>query len=255
MNNYEIKYKKLLRKCLESGEKKLTRTGIDCISIFNKKISININKSFPMLTARKMFEKTFKTEFEWFINGETNIERFKSNNIKIWDAWADKNGDLGPVYGYQLKNFNGENIDQLNKVIESIKLNPLSRRHIISLWNPAQTDLMALPPCYSYFQFYVKKNKLNLTIMQRSGDLVAGVPYDIALFSMLLLYVSEKTNLKPKNICLNIVDAHIYTNQISPAKIYLKRPYYKLPIYEFKNGKIEIKNYVSGESIKIPIAI
>jgi len=165
MSKFEKDYRKILSECLNKGIKRNDRTKIGSYSIFNKSLSINISKKFPILTGRKIYPKVFNTEFEWFINGETNIKRFQDNNIKIWDAWADANGNLGPVYGHQMINFNDSNINQLENVIDSLNNDKDSRRHIISLWNPIQTNQMALPPCYLYFQFFVNKDKLNMFVV------------------------------------------------------------------------------------------
>lgn len=255
MKTFEIQYKDLIKKILNYGIEKNDRTGTGTLSLFSEQIKIDISEKFPILTGKKIFEKTFKTEFEWFINGETNIKRFKDNNVNIWDNWADKDGNLGPVYGYQMKNFNGSGIDQLNNVINSIITDKNGRRHIITLWNPQQTDEMALPPCYLYFQFYVNNNELNMHVVQRSGDVFIGVPYDICLFSMLLMYVAEKTGLKQKYISYNIVDAHIYKNHIDICNIYLKNKLFRHPKYEFKNNKLTLKNYKSKEFLKAKISI
>ena len=255
MNNYEEKYKKIIKKAIKKGVYRNDRTNVGCYSIFNQNLKIDVSKHFPILTGRKMFEKTFKTEFEWFINGETNIKRFKKAGIKIWDNWADENGDLGPVYGHQLINFNSQRYNQLKILINNIKINPDSRRHIISLWNPLQLKEMKLPPCYLYFQFFIENNKLNMFVLQRSGDLIAGVPYDIALFTMFLLYISEKTGYKANKININIIDAHVYKNQLNEANLYLKRKILNLPFYKYKNEKLEIINYKNNGFIKIPIAV
>lgn len=255
MYSYEKKYRKLLQEVIKKGIYKEDRTGVGCYSLFNKSLEINVSKYFPILTGRKMFEKTFKTEFEWFINGETNIKRFKEAGVKIWDAWADENGDLGPVYGHQLLNFNSDGCNQLNSLINSIKTTPNSRRHIISLWNPLQLKEMKLPPCYLYFQFFVENKKLNMFVLQRSGDLVAGIPYDIAFFTTFLLYISEKTGYKANKLSLNIIDAHIYKNQLEAADEYLKRGILILPTYKYKNKQLEIINYNCNSFIKIPIAV
>lgn len=255
MNNYEKKYKKIIQETISNGIYRNDRTGIGSYSLFNKNLEINVSKYFPILTGRKMFEKTFKTEFEWFINGETNIKRLQEANVKIWDNWADENGDLGPVYGHQLINFNSEGHNQLENLINSIKTNPNSRRHIISLWNPLQLKKMKLPPCYLYFQFFVQNEKLNMFILQRSGDLIAGVPYDIALFTIFLLYISEKTGYKANKLSLNIIDAHIYKNQLNVANEYLKRDIFDLPTYKYNNEELKIINYNYQNYIKIPVAI
>jgi thymidylate synthase len=254
-NSYEPAYKDILREAIDKGVYRKDRTGVGCYSIFSKNIRVEVSKHFPLITGRKMFEKTFKTEFEWLMNGETNIKRLKDAGIKIWDAWADENGDLGPVYGHQLRNFNSSGIDQLKAVISSIMLDPDSRRHVISLWNPCQIQEMRLPPCYLYFQFFVENNKLNMFALQRSGDLFLGIPYDIALFSQILIYVASITGYKPGLLDLQIIDAHVYSNQIDKVEEYLKLPIYELPIYSYDGQNIEIKNYVHGPVIKAPVAV
>lgn len=255
MNSYEKKYKNIIQKIINKGVYRDDRTGVGCYSVFNQSLQINVSKYFPILTGRKMFEKTFKTEFEWFIKGETNIKRLQDAGVKIWDSWADKNGNLGPVYGHQLINFNSNGYNQLECLINSIKNNPNSRRHIISLWNPLQLNEMKLPPCYLYFQFFVENNKLNMFVLQRSGDLIAGIPYDVALFTLFLLYISEKTGYKANKLNLNIIDAHIYKNQLEVANEYLKRDILNLPTYKYKNERLNIINYNCNSFIKIPIAI
>jgi thymidylate synthase len=202
-----------------------------------------------------MFQKTFDTEFEWFINGETNIQRFRDANVKIWDAWADENGDLGPVYGYQMRNFNDQNIDQMQTLIKNLINDPDSRRHIISLWNPAQLKDMALPPCYLYFQFFVNKGKLNMFVVQRSGDLFLGIPYDIALFTKILLYVAEKVNLKANLLEVQIVDAHVYDNQTDAIHKYFEQESFDLPEYIYENGALTLLNYKHGPVISAKVAI
>lgn len=256
MNNFEKKYQAILNNCLKNGIERKDRTGVGSYSLFNQSIKINISKKFPIITGRKIFPKTFNTEFDWFINGETNIQRFKDNNIKIWDAWANEVGDLGPVYGHQLRNFNSEYYDQLKMLINSLKTNPDSRRHIISLWNPLQLEEMALPPCYLYFQFFVDKNKkLNMFVVQRSGDLFLGIPYDICLFTKTLLYIASETNLKANKLELQIIDAHIYKNQIDAVKEYLLQPIFNLPKYTYTNNNLELINYQSGKKITATVAV
>ena len=202
-----------------------------------------------------MFQKTFDTEFEWFMNGETNIQRFRDAGVKIWDAWADENGDLGPVYGHQMRNFNDQNIDQMQMLIEQLKANPDSRRHIISLWNPAQIEDMRLPPCYLYFQFFVEQDRLNMFVVQRSGDLFLGIPYDVALFSKILLHVAEQVNLKPNYIDIQIVDAHVYNNQHEAIHKYLEQETFQAPNYIHKNGALSLINYKHGPVITAKVAI
>lgn len=254
-NYYEYNYKRILQEAIDYGVERDDRTGVGSYSLFSKNIRFDISERFPVLTGRKMFIKTFQTEFEWLINGETNIQRFKDANVKIWDAWADENGDLGPVYGHQLRNFNSCNIDQLNNAIQSLKTSPDSRRHVITLWNPCQLSEMALPPCYLYFQFFVDRDRLNMHVVQRSGDLFLGIPYDMALFSMLLLYVSKEAGYNPGILDLNIIDAHVYKNQIDAIEEYIETETFELPKYEFNNNKITLLNYKSGPVITAPVAI
>jgi thymidylate synthase len=253
--DYESQYKHFLRYCLLTGIKRDDRTGVGSLSIFNIGLTINVSKYFPIITGRKMSQKIFDTEFDWFMAGETNIKRFKDAGVKIWDAWADENGDLGPVYGHQMRNFNNKNIDQMQNVIKSLRTDPDSRRHIISLWNPAQQDQMALPPCYLYFQFFVKNNKLNMFVVQRSGDLFLGVPYDVALFTRILLYVADQTGLDADTLDIQIVDAHIYNNQIEAVQEYLGQDNFKLPRYKLDGNLLELIGYKHGPVITATVAV
>lgn len=254
-SRYEEQYKNILEQCIVFGTERHDRTGVGCYSIFNASLSIDLSDGFPLLTGRKMFEKTFKTEFEWFMNGETNIQRFRDAGVKIWDAWADENGDLGPVYGHQMRNFNDQNIDQMQILVKNLIADPDSRRHIISLWNPAQLSDMRLPPCYLYFQFFVVDNYLNMFVVQRSGDLFLGIPYDVALFSQVLIHVAEKTNYKPNQLDVQIVDAHIYKSSLAAVKEYVQQETFDLPSYEYNNGILTINNYKHGSVISAPVAV
>jgi thymidylate synthase len=257
ISDYERDYRDIGSEIIGFGvERPNNRTGVVCYSAFSQHLNIDIRKGFPLLTGRKMFEKTFKTEFEWFINGETNIRRFQEAGVKIWDAWADEFGDLGPVYGYQMLNFNNQSINQLEAVIHSLKHDRDSRRHIISLWNPAQLTEMKLPPCYLYFQFFVEDNgDLNMFVLQRSADWFLGVPYDVALFSMILLYIAEKTNLNAKLIDIVFVDAHIYENHIENFIKYCDQKTYNSPKYTYENGNLLLKNYKFGPVITGKVAV
>jgi thymidylate synthase len=255
MVTYEEGYRRLLWECLTNGIHRNDRTGVGCKSIFNASLKANVSKYFPIITGRKMFEKTFNTEFEWFMNGETNIQRFRDAGVKIWDAWADENGYLGPVYGHQMRNFNDQNIDQMQMLIKQLINDPDSRRHIISLWNPAQIDQMRLPPCYLYFQFFVEHDKLNMFVVQRSGDLFLGIPYDMALFTKILLYVSDKVGLKANWLEVQIVDAHIYDNQYDAIHEYLMQDTFDTPEYIYENGALTLINYKHGPVITAKVAI
>lgn len=257
MGILENDYRNLLIEAITTGVKRDDRTGVGCKSLFNKQLSWDLSTGhFPLVTGRKMFLRTFKTEFKWFMNGETSIRTFQEAGIKIWDAWADENGDLGPVYGHQMLNFNDQSVNQLEAVIDSLTNNPDSRRHIISLWNPVQIDLMALPPCYLYFQFFVDHNeKLNMFVVQRSGDLFLGIPYDIALFSQILLYISEKCRYLPGKIDLQIVDCHVYDNQHEAIRKYVTEETYPQPDYTYKDHILKIDNYQHGPVISAPVAV
>ena len=260
--SYEKQYKDLLNIILLKGIHRDDRTGVGCKSVFNLRLSLDVSINFPILMSKKMFPNIFNTEFNWFINGETNIKRLNEAKVTIWDDWADEDGELGPVYGHQLKNFNSQNIDQLANVINSIRTEPDSRRHIISLWNPAQLSEMALPPCYLYFQFFVENNKLNMFALQRSGDVFLGIPYDVALFTNILNYIAEKTSLKPYKLDISIIDAHIYNNHLEAVKTYLNTsiPQSELT-YTFERNQnsgdytTTVHNYKPGPAIKAPIAI
>ena len=252
---YESQYKALLWRCLSTGVHRNDRTGIGSRSTFNASLKIDLKDSFPLLTGRKMFQKTFDTEFEWLMNGETNIQRFRDAGVKIWDAWADGNGDLGPVYGHQMRNFNDQNIDQMQMLIKNLIDDPDSRRHIISLWNPAQLKDMKLPPCYLYFQFFVDGKDLNMFVVQRSGDMFLGIPYDVALFSKVLLYVADKVGLQANYIDLQIVDAHIYENQVEAIHKYFEEESFDAPKYIYENGLLTLINYKHGPVISAKVAI
>jgi len=214
-------YHDLVKHVLENGTEKSDRTGTGTKSVFGYQMRFDLQEGFPLVTTKKLHLKSIIYELLWFLKGETNIGYLKDNGVKIWDAWADENGDLGPVYGHQLRNFNSQGIDQLEKLIWNLCSEPDSRRHVVSLWNPAEQDKMALPPCYLYFQFFVENDRLNMFVVQRSGDMYLGVPYDVALFTLVLNYVASKTGLIVGKLAINIIDAHVYTNQVEAANKYL----------------------------------
>ena len=253
--SYELQYKNILNKCLNYGTLRNDRTGVGCSSIFNASLSIDVSEYYPVITGRKMFKKTFDTEFLWFINGETNIQRFRDAGVKIWDSWADEDGELGPVYGHQMRNFNDQNIDQMQTLIETLKNDPDSRRHIISLWNPAQIHEMKLPPCYLYFQFFVEGKNLNMFVVQRSGDVFLGIPYDVALFTNILLYVANEVGLRANVLDIQIIDAHVYNNQLDAIHKYLAEDNFELPRYIYENGELTLINYKHGPVISAKVAI
>jgi len=254
---WEFQYKQMLIEAIDKGVKRADRTGVGSRSLFNKQLKWDLSQGyFPLVTGKRMFEKIFKTEFNWFINGETNIKRFQDANVTIWDAWADENGDLGPVYGQQMRNFNDQSYDQLEDVVDSLNHMRDSRRHIISLWNPAQTSQMALPPCYLYFQFFVDKGeKLNMFVVQRSADLFLGIPYDVALFSMLLLYIAERTRYLPGEINLQMVDAHVYNNHHDAVGEYVRQTINLPPKFTYENRELTITDYKHGPTITAKVAV
>jgi thymidylate synthase len=254
--DYESQYKDMLSDVLRKGVHRDDRTGVGCTSAFNLGMRIDVSEWFPILRGRKMFPKIFNTEFQWLMNGETNIKRLTDAGVTIWNEWADENGDLGPVYGHQLRNFNSQDIDQLTELIFNIRTNPDSRRHIISLWNPAQIEQMALPPCYLYFQFFVNGDKLNMFALQRSGDVFLGIPYDVALFTNLLNHVAFMCDLKPSILDISIIDAHIYDNQLEAVETYTKATLdYPRTTYKFEKNQTTLTDYKHGPVITAPVAI
>lgn len=222
--NFETQYKNILRETF-SGVKREDRTGVGCLSIFAKHIEVDLQHELPIVQSRKIYPFIARSEFNWFMQGEHTTDRFRRDGVKIWDSWANEDGDLGPVYGYQARNWNGEGIDQIEGVIDSLTNNPHSRRHIISLWNVSQLGEMALPPCYHNMQFFADKNGfLNLHVLQRSADMFLGVPYDMLLFSNILTYIAHETCMAPRKIHVTFVDAHVYMNQFDAVEEYLKQP-------------------------------
>jgi len=222
MTNYEKDYAELIKEIVNSPEMpyKDNRTESRTMMSFGKSITANLSEGFPVLSTRKMFPKTFFTELKWFTNGETNIQRFKDAGVKIWNKWADANGDLGPVYGHQLRNFNGK--DQLLDIILHLNQNPNSRRMVVSLWNPVDLPDMALPPCYHSFTFCVVNERLNIDVTMRSCDVFVGLPYDMAMFAAMCHLMCEGFNLSPGKVRINMTDANIYWSNITAAKTYLE---------------------------------
>lgn len=255
----ERQYIDIMRDILDRGTWRDDRTGVGSWSLFSQDLEYDYASGrFPYFTGKKMFFKNTLSEFRWFMNGETNTKRFREDNVHIWDNWADENGNLGPVYGYQARNFNGAGIDQIQGVIDSIKTNPDSRRHIITLWNPCQLSEMRLPPCYLYFQFFTRKedNRLDLFVVQRSADMFIGVPYDIALFGLLLHHVCKETGFLPGVQKTSYIDAHIYANQVDQLKEYLTLPIHDFPTLVYNSiNDIQLIGYESNHFIKTPLAV
>ena len=268
---YKIKmqqYLNLMQKVMDDGVLKEDRTGTGTKSIFGHQMRFDLSKGFPCVTTKKLHLKSIIHELLWFLKGDTNIKYLKDNGVRIWDEWADENGDLGHVYGYQWRNWptpDGKHIDQINQVIETLKTNPDSRRIIVSAWNVGEIAQMALPPCHTFFQFYVAENKLSCQLYQRSADIFLGVPFNIASYALLTIMVAQVCNLKLGDFVHTLGDAHIYTNHFEQVKLQLSRDCKKLPtmeinksiknIFEFKYEDFELKNYDCHPHIKGKVAV
>jgi thymidylate synthase len=253
---------------MEQGTDKADRTGTGTRSVFGYQMRFNLSDGFPLVTTKKVHLKSIIHELLWFLQGDTNIAYLKENGVKIWDEWADEKGDLGPVYGYQWRNWpspNGERVDQISKLISQIKSNPDSRRLIVSAWNPAMVDHMALPPCHTLFQFYVSEGKLSCQLYQRSADTFLGVPFNIASYALLTMMVAQVCGLKCGDFVHTFGDAHIYHNHFEQVKEQLSRTPKELPtmhlnpdvkdIFGFRFDDFELRNYTPYPHIKAPIAV
>lgn len=261
-------YLDLLRHIQEEGVLKSDRTGTGTKSVFGYQMRFNLAEGFPLLTTKKVHLKSIIHELLWFIAGDTNIKYLKDNGVSIWDEWADENGDLGPVYGHQWRSWpapDGHSIDQLADVVSQIRKNPDSRRLIVSAWNPAEVDKMALPPCHSLFQFYVANGRLSLQLYQRSADTFLGVPFNIASYALLTMMVAQCCGLEPGDFVHTLGDAHIYTNHFEQVALQLSRQPRPLPkmqinpdikdIFNFKYEDFELTGYDPWPSIKAPVAV
>jgi thymidylate synthase len=225
-------YLDLMEHILRDGVEKRDRTGTGTLSVFGHQMRFDLGEGFPLLTTKKLHLKSIIHELLWFLRGETNIRYLKEHGVRIWDEWADENGDLGPVYGSQWRSWpaaDGKTIDQISNVVEMIRKNPDSRRLIVSAWNPAEVDSMALPPCHVMFQFYVAEGRLSCQMYQRSADVFLGVPFNIASYALLTMMVAQVTNLKPGEFIHAFGDAHLYSNHIPQAREQLLRAPRKLP--------------------------
>jgi thymidylate synthase len=261
-------YLDLLNHVVTNGVKKEDRTGTGTISSFGYQMRFNLQDGFPLLTTKKLHLKSIIHELLWFLNGDTNIKYLNDNKVRIWDEWADENGDLGNVYGYQWRSWpapNGESIDQISQIIDSIKNNPDSRRHIVSAWNVADIKNMALPPCHILVQFYVADGKLSCQLYQRSADIFLGVPFNIASYAILLKMVAQATGLEAYEFVHTLGDAHIYSNHIEQVKLQLTREPKALPnlkvnpdkkdIFSFEFDDFVLENYESHPHIKGAISV
>ncbi|MEQ1587985.1 MAG: thymidylate synthase [Cyclobacteriaceae bacterium] len=261
-------YLDLLSNILEQGTSKTDRTGTGTLSVFGRQLRFDLAEGFPLVTTKKLHLRSIIYELLWFLKGDTNIKYLKDHGVSIWDEWADENGDLGPVYGSQWRSWpapDGRRIDQITQVLNQIKNKPDSRRHIVSAWNPAEVDKMALPPCHALFQFYVADGKLSCQLYQRSADYFLGVPFNIASYALLTEMVAHQCDLKPGEFVWTGGDVHLYTNHLEQAKLQLKRQPFPLPqlvikrkpasLFEYEFEDFEIVNYQSHPSIKAPIAV
>jgi thymidylate synthase len=261
-------YLDLMQDILENGAVKTDRTGTGTKSVFGRQVRFDLSKGFPLVTTKKLHLRSIIYELLWFLKGETNIKYLKENKVTIWDEWADENGDLGPVYGSQWRSWpapGGRKIDQIANVIHQIKTKPDSRRHIVSAWNPAEVDSMALPPCHALFQFYVAEGKLSCQLYQRSADYFLGVPFNIASYALLLEMVAQQCDLIPGEFVWTGGDVHLYANHFDQARLQLTREPFSLPqlairrrpdsIFDYAFEDFEIVNYQSHPSIKAPIAV
>jgi len=261
-------YHELMRHVLLHGAKKTDRTGTGTISVFGYQMRFDLNEGFPLLTTKKVHTRSIIHELLWFLKGETNIKYLKDNGVSIWDEWADANGDLGPVYGYQWRSWptaDGRHIDQIKQVIEQIKKNPDSRRLIVSAWNVGEIENMKLPPCHAFFQFYVADGKLSCQLYQRSADIFLGVPFNIASYALLTMMVAQVCNLKPGEFVHTFGDAHLYSNHLEQTKLQLSRDFKPLPalkinpevknIFDFKFEDFVIEGYDPHPHIKAVVAV
>ncbi|MBQ7985172.1 MAG: thymidylate synthase [Bacteroidales bacterium] len=261
-------YLDLLQHVLDNGTQKDDRTGTGTRSVFGYQMRFDLSEGFPLLTTKKLHTRSIIHELLWFLKGDTNIDYLHQNKVTIWDEWADKNGDLGPVYGHQWRhwdNAGGGFTDQISEVIEQIKHNPDSRRLIVNSWNVGQISQMALPPCHCMFQFYVFGGRLSLQLYQRSADIFLGVPFNIASYAILLAMTAHVCNLKCGEFVHTFGDAHLYNNHIEQARLQLTRKPYPLPqlklndkvdnIFDFKYEDITIENYQSHPHIKAEVSV
>jgi thymidylate synthase len=261
-------YLDLMRHVLEHGARKNDRTGTGTLSVFGHQMRFDLARGFPLLTTKKVHTKSVIHELLWFLQGSTNVAYLRANGVTIWDEWADKDGELGPVYGYQWRSWpapDGRHIDQLAEVVEQIRRNPDSRRHIVSAWNVADIPRMALAPCHAFFQFYVADGRLSCQMYQRSADIFLGVPFNIASYALLTMMVAQVTGLKPGELVHTLGDAHLYLNHLDQAREQLTRTPRALPamqlnpevrnLSEFRFEDFRLEGYDPAPAIRAPIAV
>jgi len=261
-------YLELLARALNEGDERIERTGVGTRAVFGHQMRFDLSEGFPLLTTKKLHTKSIIHELLWFLSGATNIRYLKENGVSIWDEWADEHGDLGPVYGRQWRSWaapDGRAIDQISWVIDEIKRNPASRRLVVSAWNPADLDRMALAPCHCLFQFFVADGRLSCQLYQRSGDIFLGVPFNIASYALLTEMTAQVCGLEPGEFVHTLGDAHLYSNHVEQARKQLTREPAPLPrlvlnpgikdIFDFRYRDIGIENYQAQAPIKAPIAV
>jgi thymidylate synthase len=264
----ERQYLDLLAEVLESGARKTDRTGTGTLSVFGRQLRFGLADSFPLLTTKRLHLKSIVLELLWFLRGDTNVKWLQERGVSIWNEWADENGELGPVYGYQWRHWRtpeGGEIDQIRNLVDAIRKKPDSRRHLVSAWNPADVDRMALPPCHALFQFYVANGRISCQMYQRSADLFLGVPFNIASYALLTLMVAQVTGLKPAEFVLTLGDAHLYLNHLEQAREQIGRtprpfPRMKLnpavkDLFTFAYEDFTLEGYDAHPAIKAPIAV
>ncbi len=268
-NHADRVYQALLADILENGQKREDRTGTGTLGVFGRQMRFDLADTFPLLTTKKLHTRSIIIELLWFLRGETNIAWLKENGCSIWDEWADAEGELGPVYGKQWRSWaapDGRSIDQISQLVAGLKSNPWSRRHVISAWNPADVDDMALPPCHCLFQFHVSTDgKLSCQLYQRSADVFLGVPFNIASYALLTLIMAQVTGLKPGTFVHTLGDAHLYLNHLDQARLQISREPLALPrmklnpdvqdLFAFSYGDFNLEGYQAHPSIKADIAV
>ncbi|TCS15860.1 thymidylate synthase [Caulobacter sp. BK020] len=263
----ERQYLNLLADILDNGVQRGDRTGTGTLGVFGRQIRFDLSKGFPVLTTKKLHLRSIIVELLWFLRGETNVKYLQDNGCRIWDEWADGNGDLGPVYGKQWRSWaapNGQSIDQIANLIEGLKTNPNSRRHIVSAWNPADVEDMALPPCHCLFQFFVADGKLSCQLYQRSADVFLGVPFNIASYALLTMMVAQVVGLKPGEFVHTFGDAHLYLNHLDQAREQLRREPKPFPtlkmadkrdLFAFAYEDFQLEGYEAHPHIKAAVAV
>lgn len=261
-------YLDLMQDILDHGTAKTDRTGTGTLSVFGRQMRFDLSHGFPLLTTKKLHTRSIIIELLWFLRGDTNVKYLHDHGVTIWDEWADAQGELGPVYGHQWRSWpapNGETIDQIQRLMDQLRQKPDSRRHIVSAWNPAEIDQMALPPCHALFQFYVADGRLSCQLYQRSADFFLGVPFNIASYALLTHMVAQQTDLQPGEFVWTGGDVHLYSNHVDQARLQLTRQPLPLPtltiqrkpssIFDYAPEDFVISNYQAHPSIKAPIAV